>query len=74
MMIWRVRVRCDYMDGPSVPKHCYERAIVQASDSCEALEAGEKFVESKAPIGTNWRGFQSIEAAAIELPILVKAL
>jgi hypothetical protein len=72
--LWNVRVRCDYMEGPSLPKKCYERAIVEAPTSGNALDRGEKFIEANAPRDMHWIGFQAIEAASVELPIRVKAL
>lgn len=69
MMLWSVRVRCVY-GTKEKPKQAYMTALVEAKTSCDALEAGERHVEDKAPSDTLWLEFQAMQAAAVELPIL----
>lgn len=70
MRLWSVRVKC-ISGTKEKPKASFMTALVEAKTSCEALEAGEDIVEDRAPSDVTWLEFKAMQAASVELPILV---
>lgn len=69
MRLWKVVVDGAYREGLKSPiKRKRMTFLLDASNSTMAMEAGELHAETAAKIGPTWLSFESLSAAAIELP------
>ena len=74
-MIYRVKIDSWYRTGrPKVPTKRVRRIfLIEAADCERAMAFGRHHAEASARFGLDWIGFESREAAPVQLPFEIKA-
>lgn len=68
MRFWKVHVRSHRMLDGQIELH-HREILLQAENSDQAMRTGERFAESTAAFGADWRQFEATRAATVDLPI-----